>query len=232
MKPWRLHLGASSLELLARSATAEFIDPSWIHLGDPPNYEARSYTGSLKSRVRALAKRILRGSGAVAKDGDSTLYARTEFRPWMFGAGDRLDFPDASFSFTYSEHVLEHFRYDIAVDLLAELLRVSEPGGVVRTVVPDADYRTYEPPEGVGFPGRKLGMDHPNKHKMRWNVYLLSRTLEMVGFQAVPVVWCSEDGEFHQEIPARKACPAEPELVSTLRYVQRPRSLIVDGIRS
>jgi predicted SAM-dependent methyltransferase len=126
---------------------------------------------------------------------------------------------------------LEHFRYDIAVDLMLEFLRVLQPGGVVRTVVPDSDYRTYEAPEPAGYPGRGLLFSHPNKHKVRWNVYLLGRTLEMSGFKPRPVVWCDEDGEFHQKLPTADATPVEPDLVTTLRYVQRPHSLIVDGIK-
>ena len=231
MEMKRLHIGASSLELLARSNAAEFIDRSWIHLGDPPNYEARSATGSLQSDLRAFAKRILRKSGAVASEGNPALYARTDFRPWRFGSGDRLDIADNSITFAYSEHVLEHFRYDIAVELLTEVYRVLTPGAVIRTVVPDADYRTYEAPEPVGYPNKKLRMDHPNKHKVRWNKYLLARTLEFVGFIAVPVAWCSDDGNFHQQPLEHGASLVEQELRSTLRYVQRPRSLIVDGVK-
>jgi len=229
MEMKRLHIGASSLELIAKSRSAEFIDSSWIHLGDPPNYEARSATGSLKSDLRAIAKRALRRTGLASREGDPTLYSRTEFRPWMFDAGGRLDLPDDSISFAYSEHVLEHFRFDVAVDLLVEVFRILQPGAVVRTVVPDADYRTYEAPEMVGFPGRKLKMNHPNKHKARWNVYLLGRTLGLVGFRSMPVVWCDDDGVFHEEVPKHDG--PDKDLVSTLRYVQRPRSLIVDGVK-
>jgi predicted SAM-dependent methyltransferase len=178
-----------------------------------------------------MAKRLVRGANIAKSEGDSGLYDRTDFRPWIFAPGDKLDFPDNEFTFVYSEHVLEHFRYDIAVDLFAEVFRTLKPGGVVRTVVPDPDYRVYEPPERVGYPSRALGMDHPNKHKVRWNVYLLARTLEMLGFEANPIVWCSDDGTFHENVPSRSNLDTEPDYVSTLRYVQRPRSLIVDGVK-
>jgi len=229
----RVHLGASSLELLARSDTAEFIHPSWMHLGDPPNYEARSDTGTLKSRARAWAKRLLR-RGGVAAEGDPALYARTNFRPWMFTKGDRLPFEDSSIGFIYSEHVFEHFRYDILTDLLAESLRVLKPGGVIRTVVPDADYRTYEKPEMSGYPNPSMAFSHPNKHKIRWNNYLLAQTLKFVGLEPKSLVWCDEDGRFIAENPAeayRGRKVADAEMVYTLRYVQRKKSLIVDGLK-
>lgn len=228
----RLHLGASSLELLSRTPTAEFISAEWLHLGDQPNFEARSDTGSLKSRVRAIGKRILRRSGAVAGEGSASLYSKTNFQPWIFRLGDSLPCEDSSVSFIYSEHVMEHFRFDIALELFRECFRVLRPGGVVRTVVPDPDYRTYENPEMVGFPGRKLPMNHPNKHKVRWSRYMLGSTLEVLGFQAVPIIWCDDNGVFHQENPADHAMrTADPEMVATLRYVQRPRSLIIDGVK-
>lgn len=229
----RLHLGASSLELLSRTPTAEFIAPSWIHLGDEPNYAARSDTGTLRSKARALAKRILRGSGVVAKEGDPALYEKTDFRAWTFNKGDRLPLDSAAISFIYSEHVLEHFRYDIAADLLSEAFRVLEPGGVIRTVVPDADYRTYEAPEPAAYPNRKLPFCHPNKHKVRWNNYLLAKTLEFVGFQSVSVVWCDDQGQFISRDPADlyDSNVVDRDMVATLRYVQRKRSLIVDGVK-
>jgi predicted SAM-dependent methyltransferase len=229
----RVHLGASSLELLSRSPTAEFIDRSWLHLGDPPNYEARSYTGTLKSKARAFAKRVLR-RGGVAKEGDPALYDKTDFRAWIFKPGDRLPLEDNSVGFIYSEHVLEHFRFDLGADLLAECRRVLKPGGVIRTVVPDADYRTYEKPEIAGYPSPALGFSHPNKHKVRWNNYLLAKTLGFIGFEPKSLAWCDEDGTFVQTDPkdayAGRAT-ADPDMVGTLRYVQRPRSLIVDGFK-
>ena len=227
----RLHIGASSLELLAKSRSAEFIDPTWIHLGDPPNYEERSSTGSLRSDLRAFAKRVMRKTRIAASDGDSELQGRTDFRQWVFHSGDSLDIANNSITFAYSEHVLEHFRYDLAVELFSEVYRVLAPGSVIRTVVPDADYRSYEAPEPIGYPGKNLRMDHPNKHKVRWNEYMLARTLEFVGFTAIPVVYCSEDGVFHPQPPGYGLGMVESELLSTLRYVQRPRSLIVDGLK-
>lgn len=230
----RLHLGASSLELLSQTPTAEFIDSSWVHLGDEPNYDARSDTGTIKSKARSIAKRILRKGRVVNSDGTSDLYRKTDFRQWIFNSGDKLPFDDNSISFIYSEHVLEHFRFDIAVELLAESYRVLQPGAVIRTVVPDADYRTYEAPEPVGYPGRALAFNHPNKHKVRWNAYMLGRTLAFVGLKPVNIVWCDECGNYIKNHPAEIYEPNSVDFTmsSTLRYVQRPTSLIVDGVKA
>src|SRR5580658_121949 len=48
-------------------------------------------------------------------------------------------FPDQSFDFVYSSHVLEHFTKEQARVLLAEAHRVLKPGGIIRTVVPDLE---------------------------------------------------------------------------------------------
>lgn len=229
----RLHIGASSLELIAKTSTKAFIDPTWIHLGDEPNFEGRSATGTLKSRIRATAKKILRESGAVSKEGSRELYGKTDFRAWVFNHGDLLPFADKTMTFIYSEHVMEHFRYDIALEIFKEANRVLVDGGVIRTVVPDSDYRTYEKPEYAGYPGRKLPMNHPNKHKTRWNVYILAKTLEAAGFESKPIIWCDETGSLqHADLSlCYEDNSVDSVLTRSLSYVQRPRSLIVDGIR-
>lgn len=51
-----------------------------------------------------------------------------------------LPFRDASTSYVFSSHILEHFYYPKeALFLLSEIYRVLEPGGVVRLVVPDIE---------------------------------------------------------------------------------------------
>jgi predicted SAM-dependent methyltransferase len=48
-----------------------------------------------------------------------------------------LPFPDGAMSAIYVSHLLEHLYLEEAVTLLNECFRVSEPGGIVRLVVPD-----------------------------------------------------------------------------------------------
>lgn len=56
-----------------------------------------------------------------------------------------LPFADASLDGVFCEHVIEHFSYEGARRLCAEIARVLKPGGVVRIIVPDAErvVRTY-----------------------------------------------------------------------------------------
>lgn len=233
-QPRRLHIGASQLEYIAISPSAVTIDPSWVHLGDSPNFEPYYEKGTVVSRLKILARKGLRKF--VPEIGHRPdLYQRTNFKAWIFRDGDRLDFADDQFSFAYSEHFFEHLRFDIVVQLFREMHRVLMTGGVIRIVVPDADYRTYEAPEPAGFPGAKLGLSHPNKHKIRWNVYMLTSVFESVGFKAIPLVYCDENGKFINRPPAEVYSQISPvadqEFVTTLNYVKRSRSLIVDGIK-
>lgn len=48
-----------------------------------------------------------------------------------------LPLPDATFAYTYGEHVIEHLTERAGVRLLHELHRVLRPGGIVRLTTPD-----------------------------------------------------------------------------------------------
>ena len=77
---------------------------------------------------------------------------------------------------------------------------------------------------------------HPEKHKPRWSVYSLSEALRLVGLRPLPLRYYDRDGARHDDAPAsiRARYPAvlvEEEVVLTLAYLQRPPSLIVDGIK-
>ncbi|REJ65422.1 MAG: methyltransferase domain-containing protein [Planctomycetota bacterium] len=50
-----------------------------------------------------------------------------------------LPFPDASFDFVYTSHVLEHFDRDDGETFLHEAARMLRPGGILRVVVPDVE---------------------------------------------------------------------------------------------
>lgn len=51
----------------------------------------------------------------------------------------KLPFPNASYEFCYSSHVLEHMPRSKAPMFLREIQRILRPGGVVRIVVPDLE---------------------------------------------------------------------------------------------
>jgi hypothetical protein len=102
--------------------------------------------------------------------------------------------------------------------------------------VPDADLRTYEPPEPPGFPGPDTPWNDPFKHKTRWSVYSLSEALQVAGFESVPLRYCDRDGNYVKRAPGELAdryegCP-DPGTVLDLSYLMRPDSLVVDGIRT
>lgn len=52
----------------------------------------------------------------------------------------KLPFKDNSADFIYSEHVVEHFDYPQAKQLLKECYRILKPNGVIRTAIPDLDF--------------------------------------------------------------------------------------------
>jgi predicted SAM-dependent methyltransferase len=233
--PRRLHIGASRLELIARTPTAVTIDSSWLHLGDQPNERSFYEKGTLLSKLKLIVRNVV-GSLVPAFAPAPALYQHTTFASWLFCSGSKLEYSEATFSFAYSEHFFEHLRFDIAFELIQEVQRVLVPGGVLRIVVPDADYRTYERPEPVGYPNAKLRFDHPNKHKVRWNVYMLTSVLRMAGFEAVPLVYCDETGRVIERSPSMAHSGwlhlADPEFTASLDYVHRRRSLIVDGVKT
>jgi predicted SAM-dependent methyltransferase len=160
------------------------------------------------------------------------MYRATYFEEFFFADGDSLQFGDNQFGFIYSEHLFQHLVPDLARHLFAECYRVLKPGGVIRTCVPDADLRTYEAPEPPGFPTH-LPPGHRLKHRSRWSVYSLSDALRDAGFRAVPLTYCTRDGEFVERRPPPaeyKDC-ADPTMVMEASYIIRKKSLIVDGIK-
>jgi predicted SAM-dependent methyltransferase len=233
------------LEDLDVGVLDRFLDRSWIHLGDPP---AERRTGSYRRYLHTLLHepgRFFRGAldelrgrshrAQLTSRDPAELYAATDFREFYYRKGDRLPFEDGAFDFVFSEHFLHHLFFDEAFALLVECVRVLKPRGVIRTVVPDSDLRTYEPPEPAGFPDLRMSFDAPLKHKTRYSVYLLSETLRLAGLEPLPLRYCDRHGSYVRRDPAElreayRGCP-EPALVYELGYVRRLDSLIVDGIK-
>jgi predicted SAM-dependent methyltransferase len=227
--PRYLHLGASRLELLSAGIRAALVNDSWIHLGDPSpiaGLNRFSILGQLREAMRRWRSKL----SAPTLD---QLYNSTDFRPWVYRAHEALEFDDCSFDFIFSEHFFEHLTMVEAMALLRECRRVLSPKGVIRIVVPDADLRTYGPPEPIGFPSRFMRDSHPQKHRSRWTVYTLSEALNLVGFRPKPLVYCTLDGQFIQTSPNPATPPYRSDsgpIVFRMDYISRPMSLIVDGI--
>lgn len=183
----------------------------------------------------------MRRAGRGVERTDPSLYHGANFVAYYFQAGLSLPFGDEAFTFVFSEHFFEHLFMDEAFELFRECHRVLRPGGVMRTVVPDADLRTYEPPEPVGL-GRDgalkdsaLPWTNPNKHKTRWSVHNLPLLLEQAGFTPIPLTYCDREGQFHERDPrllleSYEGC-ADAKMVFRMDYLRRPKSLIVDAVK-
>lgn len=241
----RVQLGTSRLEALDVRVLYHFLDRSWLHLGDsdpaPPPRRAGDYLHRIARNPIGVARSalgVLTGRAQRPRYSDrpaAELYAKTHFAPFYFAKGDRLAMADNSIDFIFSEHFLHHLFLDDAMEILAECRRVLRPGGVIRTVVPDADLRTYAPPEPAGFPDVRLPFTAPLKHKTRWSVYMLSEALRLAGFEPIPIRYCDREGRYIQNDPAKMradfaGCP-EPDYVFRLDYILRLDSLIVDGMK-
>lgn len=220
----RLQLAASRLEKLSKPARSVFIDRSWIHLGEPP-----------EPFLKLVAK-VFCGKRPWFSE-INEMYRKTQFQQFWFGPGSRLQFDDASFTFVYSEHFFEHLSPELASELFKDCYRILDVGGVIRTVVPDAILRTYEPQEPEGFP-LHLKESDPNKHKIRWTCDDLSKALEKSGFRPIPINYCTKDGRHVQNNPAENRAEYEERakipdwpIISDLSYVMRTPSLIVDGVK-
>jgi predicted SAM-dependent methyltransferase len=161
----------------------------------------------------------------------------TKFFEWTYAKGDRLPFESSSLAFVYSEHFLEHLFLDEALSLLKECHRVLGPGGVIRTVVPDADLRTYAKPEPVGYPSLDVAYSAREKHKTRWSVYALGEVLSVAGFLPIPLRHCDRDGRYNARDPVALAddytgC-LDPEMIRSTKYIRRlDTSLVMDGLKT
>lgn len=245
----RLQLGASRLEHLEPRVLQTFLNKTWVHFGDP---EDKNEKGPLKGytvsyfielfRRRSISylvnktfKKLFRYNKKGPQIYRDQLYNKTNFKEFYYQKGNLLPFDDCSLNFIFSEHFFEHLFFDEALSLLNECHRILKPFAVIRTCVPDADLRTYESPEPVGYPSIKLSYTEQGKHKTRWSVYSLMEAIKIAGFEVVPLRYCNKSGEYIQVNPSYNAktyenCP-EREMIFEFSYIKRIDSLIVDGIK-
>jgi SAM-dependent methyltransferase len=136
----RLQLGAARLETLDPRVVDQFLDKTWLHLGDAQPAQ-RPKLGTYALRLLTNPRRMLRivrgfmagdaRRSTFSKRDPAELYAATNFAPFFFEKGHRLDVPDASIDFIFSEHFLHHLFLDDAAALLAECRRILRPHGVI-----------------------------------------------------------------------------------------------------
>ena len=237
----KLHLAASRFERLLPRVTNILCTPGWIHLGQPP----LDWIAEIREQFRfgcyfmvadLIASWIYRRWRPRRRPEElKRLEETSDFRQFHFDVGHTLEFEDNTFTFVLSEHFFEHLTLPQALALLKECHRIMKPGAVVRTSVPDADFRTYDVIENPGYPSPKVPWNHHQKHKMRWNVISFSEALRLTGFIPRPVQYSSPDGMYHESIPDGSDSPyencGEPELIGTLDYHRRLPSLVIDGIK-
>lgn len=116
-------------------------------------------------------------------------------------------FPDASFNFIFSEHMIEHVPWGGGFSMLKECHRVLKPGGKIRLVTPDLNrllqvtgnqsdswdaeylawYHQRHFPDAA-IPGKCWMMNnfmHSWGHQFIYDEQTLTKTLEKVGFSGV-----------------------------------------------
>jgi len=98
-----------------------------------------------------------------------------------------LPLPDASITYAYSSHILEHFYKDEALELLRGIYRILKPGGLVRIAIPDLEYALKLYYDGKKEKGLKFMFSPKNfsvlsRHRYMYDFEMLKTALESAGF--------------------------------------------------
>jgi len=94
--------------------------------------------GTIRDYLKSHTVRKLQ-IGAGGNDAEGWLNSDIEpsSKEIYLDATRRFPFPDGSFQYVFSEHVIEHLSWEGGVAMLRECHRVLAPGGKVRTVTPN-----------------------------------------------------------------------------------------------
>jgi predicted SAM-dependent methyltransferase len=187
----------------------------------------RRVSRSVQSRERALKQ--MREMKLHFGCGPRILPGWVNIDGWSFPGIDLtadlrqpLPFSDATCQLIFTEHVLEHIDTEFRLPVLREFLRVLQPGGTLRIVVPDceqfvraymrSDMAWFETVLGVTASGaeglNRVFTMHTHRFIDDWNS--LSATLREVGFSQVER--SSVNGSaipelrIDAELPARTLC--------------------------
>jgi SAM-dependent methyltransferase len=131
----------------------------------------------------------------------------------------KFPFPDQTFDYVYSSHMLEHLHLAEAKHCLREIHRVLKPGGVVRIALPDLDrvlsrYVRDAPEAFLTEFFESNQASAKNMHHWHYNECSLRRTLEEAGF-----------GTVFKESYLHGKCP------DLDRIEVRPESLFMEAVR-
>jgi predicted SAM-dependent methyltransferase len=117
-----------------------------IGCGPTPTEGWRNYDNSWSVRLanRPLLKRLARTLGFVATPQEKMLDVARQNGVLWADVTTRIPEPDNSASAIYTSHMFEHLERSALKRALQECLRVLEPGGVLRIVVPDVRFHVDE----------------------------------------------------------------------------------------
>jgi predicted SAM-dependent methyltransferase len=165
-----------------------------------------------------------------AGDNNKTGWLNTEIEPKLgqayLDASRPFPLPDRSFKYVFSEHVIEHLRYESAMVMLKESYRILEVGGRARVITPNLNkllelFQTAKSPATEEYSWRKLNWHgwphtpdtaayilnsemHEFGHQFLYTPQLMKANLEAAGFQIVKQVQVGEsDDPALQHIDAR-----------------------------
>ncbi|WP_460702944.1 class I SAM-dependent methyltransferase [Myceligenerans halotolerans] len=131
----RLAVDVSSIQDRLVRARAELAS-AYAELRSTRDEFITEQLGALEESTRHAPTRLHLGSGGHRLDGWVNVDAGGDDLALNVNWG--LPFPDESIEYVYTAHLLEHLRFrDQAPVLINEILRVLEPGGTARFVVPD-----------------------------------------------------------------------------------------------
>jgi predicted SAM-dependent methyltransferase len=147
--------------------------------------------------------------GAGGNDPDGWL--NTDIEPLgkevLLDATGRFPFPDGSFQYVFSEHVIEHVSWESGIAMLKECYRVMAPGAKIRTITPNLTKFVQllggpADPDAQRFIGAKLRLHRwpmtpvPGAyifnqqvrdwgHQFLYDPQTLRKSLELAGFKQI-----------------------------------------------
>lgn len=133
----RRKIGAVLRDLGLYKLAITTIRTFWRLYGIATRRDERAFNSYTQSqRVRKLHL----GCGSNYLDGWFNTDLYPDSRRTSLNATKAFPFPDNTFDFIFSEHMIEHIPFRGGHTMLSECLRVLKPGGTIRIVTPDMPF--------------------------------------------------------------------------------------------